>query len=198
MDIKSGIAAKYKKGNQLLFSRDSECLQSLIRLIGEQKHRALVAWALDCAREPLSLLEEKVPRERRPQIALERCEAWARGSIKMPEAKRAILNAHTAAKELDDRVCAAYAHAIGHAGAAVHVETHALGLVLYELTGIVYDTGLDKCGPAVEGKIQYYMDRLTYWQRHIDSLDTAWADFLMDDTRPNKERLLSEKRRSRP
>ena len=34
---------------------------------------------------------------------LELCEAWASGKIKMPIAKRAFLDSHAVAKEIDDR-----------------------------------------------------------------------------------------------
>ncbi len=46
-------------------------------------------------------------------------------------------------------------------------------------------------------KINYYYDRLLYWQDNTDKLKLDWADFLLDDTRPNKEKLLSEKRKSK-
>lgn len=38
------VEAKLKRKNQILFSRDSECLQPLIRLIEMQTHRTLVMW----------------------------------------------------------------------------------------------------------------------------------------------------------
>ena len=193
IDIRSSIEKKYKNGNQLLFSRESECLQDLIRLIEMQKHRTLVMWAFDCAQEPLALFEAKYPNELRPRKSLELCEVWARGIIKMPEAKRAILEAHAVAKEIDDKEYIAISHAIGHAGATVHVETHALGLVFYELTAIVINVGLEKCNLAVNKKISYYYERLLYWQENIDTLNVSWAKFLLDDTRPNKEKLLNEK-----
>ena len=78
------VEIKLKKGNKILFSRDSECLQELIKLIQLQKHRTLVMWALDCAKVPLKQFEAKYPDECRPRICLELCEAWARGKIKMP------------------------------------------------------------------------------------------------------------------
>ena len=46
-------------------------------------------------------------------------------------------------------------------------------------------------------KIKYYYDRLLYWQENTDKLDLQWADFLQDDTRPNKERVLSDKGRQK-
>ncbi len=193
----SDVEQKLKKKNMVLFSRDSECLQELKRLIEQQTHRTLVMWALDCAKVPLAQFEEKYPYELRPRAVLGLCEAWARGKIKMPAAKRAILDSHAVAKEIDDRVYGALCHAIGHAGATVHVETHALGLPFYELTSLVLKYGKDSYQKPVHKKIDYYSHRLIYWQENTDKLDVEWAYFLMDDNRPNKEKLLSEKEASK-
>ncbi len=154
-------------------------------------------WALDCAKVPLVRFEEKYPNELRPRTALELCEAWSRGKIKMPAAKRAILEAHAVAKEIDDDVYGVLCHAIGHAGATVHVETHALGLPFYELTSLVLKHEKDKYPEKVREKINYYCQRLLYWQENIDKVDGEWAGFLMDDNQPNKEKLLTEKRDKR-
>lgn len=77
------VEQKLKKKNQVLFSRGSQCLQELKGLIEQQKHRTLVMWALDCAKEPLAQVEKSYPDELRPRRALELCEDWARGRIKM-------------------------------------------------------------------------------------------------------------------
>jgi hypothetical protein len=187
------VEQKLKKKNKILFSRDSECLQELKMLKDQQKHRTLVMWALDCAKLPLAQFEEKYPHEFRPRKALELCEDWSRGKIKMPAAKRAILDAHAVAKEIDDSVYGALCHAIGHAGATVHVETHALGLPFYELTANVLKFGKDKYQKPVHERINYYYQRLIYWQENIDKVDFEWASFLLHDNRPNKEKLLNKK-----
>ena len=191
----SDVDIKLKKKNKLLFSRDSKCLQELIKLIQLQKHRTLVMWALDCAKLPLKQFESKYPQEHRPRICLELCTDWARGKIKMPIAKQAILASHFVAKEIGDSEYGALCHAIGHAGATVHVETHALGLPIYELTSIVLKYGEDNFQEPVSKKIDYYYNRLLYWQTNIDKFDLQWANFLLDDTKPNKDRLLSEKQK---
>ena len=149
-------------------------------LIEQQKHRTLVMWALDCAKVPLAQFEEKYPLELRPRRALNLCEDWSRGIIKMPAAKRAILDAHAVAKVIDNSVYGALCHAIGHAGATVHVETHALGLPFYELTAIVLKFGKDEYQEKVQDKINYYRQRLIYWQDNIDNINVEWAGFLMD------------------
>lgn len=174
----SDVEIKLKKRNKILFSRDSKCLQELIKLIQLQNHRTLVMWALDCARPPLEQFEAKYPSERRPRTCLELCEAWARGKIKMPIAKQAILDSHTVAKEINDSVLGALCHAVGHAGATVHVETHALGLPMYELTAIVLKYGKDNFTIPVSEKLDYYYNRLLYWQENTDKLGLDWADFL--------------------
>jgi hypothetical protein len=191
----SDVELKIKKKNQLLFSRDSLCLQNLIGLIQLQHHRTLVMWALDCAEVTLTRFEEKYPDEPRPRMCLNRCEDWARGKTKMPEARQAILAAHAAAKEIDDRAYSALCRAIGHAGATVHVETHAMGLPIYELTAIVRQHGSDHFAEPVREKIHFYEQRLLYWQETTDRLELDWAHFLMDNSKPNKEKLLGEKRK---
>ena len=116
-----------------------------------------------------------------------------RGEIKMPTAKRAILDSHAVAKIIDNNEYGALCHAIGHAGATVHVETHALRLPIYELTALVLKYGINNFQKPVGEKITYYINQLLYWQKNTDKLGMNWADFLLDDTRPNKERLLNEK-----
>ncbi|KNY25855.1 putative immunity protein [Pseudobacteroides cellulosolvens] len=189
----SDVEIKLKKRNKILFSRDSQCLQELIKLIQLQNHRTIVMWALDCAKLPLEQFEAKYSDESRPRTCLELCEAWARGKIKMPIAKQAILDSHAVAKTIDDSEYGDLCHAIGHAGATVHVETHALGLPFYELTAIVLKYGKDNFSKPVSEKINYYYNRLLYWKENVEKIEVEWAEFLLDDTRPNKERLLSEK-----
>jgi len=187
------IEFKIQKRNQILFSRNSKCLQELRYLISEQTHRALIMWALDCGEFPVSKIEEKYPCETRPRNALELCRLWAGGEIKMPAAKRAILDCHAAAKEISDPVYCALYHAAGHARATVHVETHALGLPFYELTAIVIINGYKDYENDVIKKIDFYTQRINYWQKNISNINSQWADFLKDDNKPNKEKLLFSK-----
>lgn len=183
----SDVEIKIKKRNKILFSRDSHCLQELIRFMQLQNHRTLVMWVLDCAKLPLQQFESKYFHEHRPGLCLEACESWARGKIKMPEAKRAILGSHKVAKEIDDAGYGALCHAIGHAGATVHVKTHALGLPIYELTSLVLKYGQDDFPIHISEKINYYHSRLQRWQDNIDKYEFKWADFLLKDTNSNKK-----------
>ena len=189
------VYEKYKRKNQVLFNRDSACLQELLSMIRQQKHRTLVLWAFQCAEPITDILKERYPRDRRPKEALRLCRLWAAGEVKMPEAKRALLAAHAMAKELDDPVDIARCHAVGQACATVHVESHAIGLAFYELTAIVREAGIENCEAAVADRISGYLSSLKSWQEQVDQEPRPWAAFLLDDSRPNKEQVLYEKYR---
>lgn len=102
----------------------------------------------------------------------------AQGKIKMPAAQRAILDAHAVAKEIDDPVYEAYCHAVGQAGSTVHTGGHAIGLPMYELTAIVLVHLKNGYQQPVMEKIQFYQERLLYWQERTDQIELEWADFL--------------------
>lgn len=175
----SDVDIRIKKRNKIFFSHDSQCLQELRKLIEAQNHRTLVMWALDCGQIPLVQFEAKYPDETRPRVCLDLCDDWARGKIKMSVAKRAILDSHAVAKEIDDNEYGAICHGIGHAGATVHVGTHAIGLPIYELTAIVYKCDKENYQKPVMEKINYYYQHLLYWQDNTDKLGLEWAGFLM-------------------
>lgn len=180
---------------KLLFTRESECIQPIRELIEKQKHRTLAMWAVDCAGRVLAIFEERYPQDKRPYEAIMAAQAWMRGDIKMPVAKKAILAAHNAATEVehDPAACAA-ARAMGHAAASVHVETHALGLIFYGLTAYVYSMDPKDVDDVVKKECKWFYDRLLYWEVNIDKVDTTWAPFLLNDNAPNKEKLLREKK----
>lgn len=185
------VEAKLKRKNEILFSRKSECLQELLAQIREQKHRTLVLWAFACVEVPLQRLKERCPNEERPARSVRLCRQWAAGEVKMPTAKRALLEAHAAAKEVEGAENAALCHAVGQACAVVHVETHAIGLPFYELTAIVRNVEAKTIARAVEKRIEEYIECLKDCAARIESVGFSWAEFLLDDAvRTRKKNFL--------
>ena len=171
------VCAKERRHNQILFSKDSLLLDSLRHLIDQSNRRALTLWALELAEETVLQLAERYPEDLRPGEAIAASRAWAAGEIKMPIAKRAILNCHAMAKELENPADIARCHAVGQACSVVHTIGHALGYPLYELTAIVLEQGLDNCRDAVEQRVMYYEQRLRYWMKFEKTCQLNWADF---------------------
>ena len=96
------------------------------------------------------------------------------------------------AKEIDDEYYIAICHAIGQGLSTVHVETHAIGLVMYELTSIVLKNR-DNYYEKVNDKINWYIKILKYFEDNVDNTQNKWASFLEKDI-PNKEMILYNKK----
>ena len=172
------VSAKAKRHNQILFSKHSLLLDSLRHLIDQANRRALTLWALELAEETVLLLTERYPEDLRPREAIAASRAWAAGEIKMPIAKRAILNCHAMAKELESPANIARCHAVGQACSVVHTVRHALGYPMYELTAIVLEQGLDGCRDSIEQRVVHYEQRLHYWTEFEKTCQQNWAGFL--------------------
>ena len=172
------VKAKAKRKNQMLFSKDSLLLDELCQLAAQANRRLLVLWALELAEETARVLAEKYLEDFRPKEAVETATSWAKGQIKMPIAKQAILNCHAMAKELENPADIARCHAVGQACSVVHTAGHALGYPMYELTAIVLELGLDGCRDTVEQRVMYYEQRLRYWMEFEKTCQLNGADFL--------------------
>src|SRR5579859_6476696 len=63
-------------------------------------HHLLAVWAADCAEHVLHYFEQARPGDERPRRAIELARAWARGEIRMTEARTAAGHANGAARDL--------------------------------------------------------------------------------------------------
>jgi hypothetical protein len=96
-----------------------------MELVNKQDQKVLAFWAADCAEHVLSYFEKKYPKDGRPRKAIDAGRAWAKGEIKMIEARKAAIAAHAAARDADDVAARAAARAAGHAAGTAHVAGHA-------------------------------------------------------------------------
>ena len=104
--------------------------------------KILALWAADCAEHVLPCFEDKHPDDDRPRKAIEACRKWAAtGVFKMAEIRKASLDAHSAAKDVQEEDAKAAAHAAGQAAGTPHVNTHALGSSLYAIKAAAAHTG---------------------------------------------------------
>lgn len=192
LDIED-VKNKQKRKNQILFDRNTSCLQPLLEEIRKYPHRTLTLWALTCAQVPANKLNQLLINDDRVKTALDLCTKWMQGQVKMPQAKKALLAVHAIAKETKDAYIKALAHAIGQACGSVHVETHAFGLVMYEMTSIVIHYGIEDCIPYLEEKLKYYQGMLAECDHRVKNETLEWAPFLKVNHPKNKEQLLYEK-----
>ena len=163
-------------------------LNDLQLLIKNSSHQTLAMWALDCAKELLTLFELEYQADDRPRIAIEKGYLWASGHIKMPEAKKAILAAHQSATEHQNNLVAcAIARAIGQGVSTIHVRTHAIGIVIYGITALIRQNPSINQNEIINAKAEWFYKKLLYWQNHVSDVST-WAPFLLKEEK-NKEEL---------
>lgn len=186
MDM-TDVRALHRRGNRLLFNRESACLQALLACLRQESRRTLVCWALNCAERPVALLASRYPEDNRPVEALMLSRLWAEGVVKMPLARKAILQVHAMARDARTPADEALCHAVGQGCSAVHAEDHAIGLALYELTAIVREQGLNSCEVAVEARIAEYMACLADSRIAAEAPGRPWAGFLLKADGPNRE-----------
>lgn len=189
----SDVEEKKQKGNQILFSRNSVCLQNLLYFMRRCTHKELVIWAFELSQEIMNQLRQKYPLENRFLLAYQKTFDWAIGKIKMQEAKQAILDCHKVAKEITNPSDIALCHALGQGLSTVHVETHAIGICIYELTALVFAHPFDYSDFVLE-KIKHYMECLfLVHENFLVSCQkmsvSSFAPFLEKNV-PNREQTL--------
>lgn len=105
----------------------------MITLIESTDKKILAVWAIECARRVLPYFEEKYPKDKRPQKALEILQKWIdTGKFSMAVIRKASLDAHVAARSVgEDSPARSAARACGQAVATAHVARHAYGPAIY-------------------------------------------------------------------
>ena len=129
---------KYRK---MLNDWDAPYLQAIIQWTVTQSKTTLAYWTTDYAESVmLPVWEKYCPEDPRPRNAVVAARQWLKGEIKLPAAKAAILECHSAARDTEGTpaACAA-ARAIGQSASVIHSARHCIGLPLYGALAVAYD-----------------------------------------------------------
>ena len=138
-------------------------------------HRLLALWAASCAEHVLHLFESVRPEDPRPREAIEHARAWARGEVKMMQARKAAGHAQAAARDLRGAPRHA-AYAAGQAAVVPHVAAHELGAAAYAI----------KAARAAAPGDEERAGRLECrWQR--EQLPDAIRELVLEDQRLRNE-----------
>ena len=178
MDWYDDMRSRMRRGNEILFPKDSPLLRPLDAAIRTTDRRMLVLWALDLAEGSVRYMESVMPNEKRPRDALNAARDWAFGKVRMGFARRRILDCHALSKELRDPCLISECHAVGQACSVVHTVGHSLGYPIYDLTAQVHRYGPEDCRDAVESRAGMHLERLTYWRGNADDGGDTWAKFI--------------------
>src|SRR5215212_4440890 len=142
----------------------------------DSDHQLLALWAAACAAHVLPLFESVQPSDPRPRQAIEQARAWARGEVKMSQARTAAGHAQAAARDLSGAARHA-AYAAGQAAAAAHVAAHELGAAAYAIKAMR--------AAAPDGEEENAGRLECQWQR--EQLPEPIRELVLDDQRLRNE-----------
>jgi hypothetical protein len=142
----------------------------------DSDHRLLALWAATCAEHVLHFFESAQPSDTRPREAIERIRAWARGEIRMSQARSAGGHAMAAARVSSGAPRHA-AFAAGQAAVVAHVAAHELGAAAYAIKSA------RAAAPAGETQSAGLLE--CRWQRA--QLPDAIRELVLDDQRVRNE-----------
>ncbi len=138
----------------------------------DSDHRLLALWAAACAEHVLHLFESAQASDPRPRQAIELARAWARGEIKMSQARDAAGHAQAAARDLSGAARHA-SFAAGQAAAVAHVAAHELGAAAYAIKAVR--------AAAAKGEGERAGRLECQWQR--EQLPEVIRELVLDDQR---------------
>jgi len=107
--------------------------------LGMEALRAIGAWSADCAARALPVYEARAGSDSRPREAIEGIREFAAGERRTARLRTLAMQAHAAAREIDDPAAAAAARAAGTAAASaythpladIHQTKHVVGAAAY-------------------------------------------------------------------
>lgn len=134
-------------------------MQGVKPVMQVQDHRRLALWAAACAERALPCFEKISPEDNRPRTAIAAARAWARGEIKMSDARRAAFASHAAARAVKHAAARAAARAAGHAAATAHVPAHARHAARYALDAVSAEDNSAKAGGAEKAWQERHLPR---------------------------------------
>jgi thymidine phosphorylase len=138
----------------------------------DANHHLIALWAAACAEHVLHRFESARPEDPRPRQAIEQARAWARGEVRMMQARAAGGHAMAAARDLRGAARHA-AYAAGQAAVVAHVAAHELGAAAYAIKAAR--------AAAPEGARESAGRLECRWQR--DQLPEPVRDLVLDDQR---------------
>ncbi|QSX08793.1 hypothetical protein J0B03_01495 [Alkalibacter rhizosphaerae] len=160
-------------------------IKDLMKQIETQSKDTLILWAVQYSKIVMLPIWLKYrPEDERPQNALDSALKWKDKIIKLPEAKKAILSCHQAARESEEIPMAqGVARAMAHSASTIHSARHCIGLALYGALAVAYETlgtdakweALEECAAQECGRMLEYLKEISI-EKEENPAKIFWKD----------------------
>lgn len=138
-------------------------INDMMELLSTQSKTTICNWSINYAEQVvLPIWTKYYPKDSRPQRAIIAAREWLDGKTKLPQAKAAIVDCITAAREAEGNpIAQAAGRTIHQVAATIHMPTHSLGLPLYGALAVAYnELGIDADWADIERKAAAECDRM--------------------------------------
>ena len=168
-----------KVNKKILFSASDPRAAKIAEAFAKCGRRGVAAAAYAIAGKYVKLYElAEEKRSDKVRVAYGAGALWAKGMIKMPEARVKILAAHSAARAAYSPVACAAARAVAQAVSTVHTRKHAMGVVYYGLTAIALAKGGDVGCAEIDREVERMLAIIDGYAAAEPSPD-GWAAFML-------------------
>ncbi len=129
------------KLRKMLTDIDAPYIRSLMGLIETQSKETIATWCMDYAETYLlPLWKQALPQDTRPEMALKAGRDYLAGKIKLPDAKKEIMECRKAARETEGNpIPQGAARTIDAAASSIYNPAGSLGLAFYGALTIAYN-----------------------------------------------------------
>lgn len=143
--------------------------EEMAELVNKTDHKTLAIWAVSCVERVLPYFEVQYPHDNRPTDAIKVLQQWIlTGVFEMEVIRKASLNAHAAAREVNaDNAARSAARAAGHAVATAHVAAHSLPAAKYALQAVYRASESSESDETVADERDWQYQQLLSLKRNI-------------------------------
>ena len=154
------VRSRLEKGMPILFKKTDPFLYALSDKLQKEDKATIVIWAFSLINEAVSYLSARYPDVQIFNDAVKTVQGYLGGNISFESRRNAIKALHNTASFIEDKSDKALIHAVGQALSTASTRKHAMGFVLFELTSIVLEEGLDQGLQKIPERLDDYYEML--------------------------------------
>ena len=154
------VRSRFEKGSPILFRKTDPFLLALSEALSKEDKATIVIWTFSLIKEASSYLSARYPDVQIFKDSIKTVQAYLSGEIDYETRRSAIKALHNTASFIEDPADKYLIHAVGQGLSTASTRKHAMGFVVFELTSIVLEYGIDEGLQRVPLRMEDYYQKL--------------------------------------
>ena len=154
------VRSRMEKGSPILFRKTDPFLLALSETLSREDKATIVIWAFSLITEASSYLSARYPDVQIFKDSIKTVQSYLNGDIDYETRRYAIKALHNTASFIEDQADKYLIHAVGQGLSTASTRKHAMGFVVFELTSIILEYGLDEGLQRIPLRMDDYYQKL--------------------------------------